>query len=35
MNPLQTRPAVEIAIEAEDRSDTVSLHDCDVEGIAG
>ena len=28
-------PAVEIAIEAEDRSDTVALHDCDVDGIAG
>jgi hypothetical protein len=35
MNPLQTGPAIEIAIEAEDRSDAVALHDCDVDGIAG
>ena len=35
MNPLQTGPAIEIAIEAEDRSDAMALHDCDVDGIAG
>jgi hypothetical protein len=35
MNPLQTGPAIEIAIEAEDRPDTVALHDCDMDGIAG
>src|SRR5258708_38995864 len=35
MNPLKTGPAVEIAIEAQNRSDTVTLHDRDVDGIAG
>src|SRR5580700_3323563 len=35
MNPLESRPAVEIAIETENRSDTMSLHDRDVDRIAG
>ena len=35
MNPLETWPAIEITIEAQNRPDTVTLHHRDVDGIAG
>ena len=34
MNSLQARPAIEIAVEAQNRLDTVVLHNGDVHGIA-
>ena len=34
MDPLQAGPAVEIAVEAHDRTDFMSLHHGDVDGIA-
>jgi len=35
MNPLNTRPAVEITVEAQNRSNAVALHDSNMEGVAG
>jgi len=35
INPFQTGPAIEIGIEAENGSDSVALHDRDVEGASG
>lgn len=35
VDPLETRPPVEITVEAQNRSNAVAFHDCNVHGIAG
>ena len=33
MNPCQARPAIEIRVEAQDGSDSLPFHYCDVDGV--
>ena len=35
VDPLKTRPAVEIAVKAQNRSNAMALHNRDVHGVAG